>query len=694
MPEPSLCVIPRPQQVSFGEGAFRPNAETGILLMPEADEADWFAAQSLQEELRRSLALELPIIKTSEPPRERNIIVLSRDDSLLSDRLMAEKSGDKGADPSIEHQAQQACALDISDERVLIVGAGAAGLYYGVQTLRQIVRTAGPSWPACQIADWPRMAYRGLMLDVSRGKVPTLDTLKLLVDQLSHYKANVLQLYTEHTFHFLHHPRIGQGCGSLSADDILELDAYCRQRHVELMPNLNSFGHCAHVLNMPEYAHLAESAARWSLCPTIEETYTFLDELYGDMLPAFGSMTFNVGCDETYDLGHGRSAEAVAERGTGRVYLEHLIRLRELAARYGRTIQVWGDILLHYPDLVPELPEDITLLDWHYEAAEDYPSVALFAESGRRFWVCPGTSTWNTLFPRIENSNGNIRTLARLGAQHGAEGLLNTDWGDYGHYQPMGQCWYGYIFGAEQAWNGGETEEEDFDACFGPLFFGCGGEKVVRAMRLLGRLNTLPGMARSNAAHSIYALLDEPLVGPMIDGIPAETLEQIISGCAEAEGLLRDAYAQSSDTFSIEEMLYSVRMIEYAARKVAASQRLREGLRRLAAGQDQDAARERLEEGIETLRAFEAELVTLTDYFREIWLRRARHAEIDITLGHLDRLRQRFRAAQEWLSARLEALDSGQTPDYDLSAYTQEAEGYEILGQSFRRLLREVGIRP
>jgi hexosaminidase len=693
MTVPDLCVIPQPQRVSFGEGTFRPDVETRILLMPDADEADFFAAQSLKEELHHTLGLEIPILKTSEPLRDRNVVVLSRDDGLL-DQLAVESEGDEKAAQSGEHQAQQAYALDITDERVLIVGAGAAGLYYGAQTLRQIVRTAGPNWPTCQIADWPRMAYRGLMLDVSRGKVPTLDTLKVLVDHLSHYKANVLQLYTEHTFRFPHHPRIGQGCGSLSGEDILELDAYCRQRHVELMPNLNSFGHCAHILNMPEYAHLAESAARWSLCPTIEDTYIFLDELYGDMLPAFRSATFNVGCDETYDLGHGRSAQAVAERGTGRVYLEHLLRLRELAARYGRTIQVWGDILLHYPELVPELPEDITLLDWHYEAAEDYPSVRLFAESGRRFWVCPGTSSWNTLFPRIENSNGNVRTLARLGTQHGAEGLLNTDWGDYGHYQPIGQCWYGYVFGAEQGWNGGATEEEAFDACFGPLFFGAGGDSVVRAMRLLGRLNILPGMARSNASHSIYALLDEPLVGPMIGEIPAETLEQVIAGCAEAESLLRGAYAQSRDPLSIEETLYSVRMMAYAAHKLLASQQLRTKLDRLAEDQDEDTPREQLQEGIETLRELEAELVTLTERFREVWLLRARRAEIDITIGHLERLRQRFRAAQAWLNARLDELDSGQTPNYDLSGYMQDAEGYEILGQSFRRLLREVGVRP
>ncbi|MBC7236992.1 MAG: family 20 glycosylhydrolase [Chloroflexi bacterium] len=686
MPTTDLCVIPRPRQVSFRESGFRPNVDTQIALLPTADEAAFFAAQQLQAEIEEALGLRLLIIKTARSVRLENLIVLAED----PDALAAYLQRDGGWAGDLRDHGDQAYRVDIEPRGVVAVAASAVGLHYGVQTLRQVARTAGPIWPACRILDWPALRYRGLMLDVSRGKVPTLETLKLLVDRLSFCKANVLQLYTEHTFRFPHHPRIGEDCGSLSGEEILELDAYCRQRHVELMPNLNSFGHCAHVLNLPEYAHLAESAARWSLCPTDEATYEFLDDLYGDMLPAFTSRVFNVGCDETWDLGKGRSAQAVAERGTGRVYLEHILRLRELAARYGRTIQIWGDILLHYPELVAELPEDVTLLDWHYEAEEDYPSVRLFADSGRSFWVCPGTSSWNTLFPRIDNSNANIRTLAQLGAEHGAQGLLNTDWGDHGHYQPIGQCWYGYVAGAEQAWTGGQTEEDDLDARFGPLFFGLGGEEVVRAIRLLGSLNTLPGMPRRNASHSIYALLDEPLVGPMAREIPAETLQSIREGCAEAEGLLRGAYAASRDPLSIEEMLYSLRMMDYAAHKVLATQRIRADLSALAAGAE--GAQKKLTTAADTLKALEEELVPLTQLLREIWLRRARRSEIEITLGHLARLRERFEAARAWLKTCQEELAAGRAPDYNLSAYEAEAQKYEILGQGFRRRMREAGV--
>ena len=681
-----LSIIPQPKGVEWREGAFALNAETWILLLPSAGEQERLAARALQDEILEATGLRLSVLRMARPARKDNIILLASDhqgaEAFLGERISAQEA--------LRAHGEQAHFLDVSPERVVLGGEGALSVHYAVQTLRQIARIECNLWPSRQILDWPSLPYRGLMLDVSRGKVPTLETLRFLVDQLSLYKINVLQLYTEHTFVFPHHPRIGLSCGSLDGDDILELDAYARKHQVELMPNLQSFGHCAHTLNLPEYKHLAESAARWSLCPLDEATHALLGDLYADLLPAFGSKTFNVGCDETWDLGTGRSAEAVAKMGAGRVYLQHILRLRALAKRHGCSIQIWGDILLHHPELVSELPDDVTLLDWHYGASEDYPSVRTFAQSGRTFWVCPGTSSWNTLFPRIENANGNIRTLARLGMEHGARGLLNTDWGDHGHYQPIGQCWYGYIYGAEQAWTGGTTSDEDFDLRFGPLFFGAGGNQVVATMRKLAKLNTRPGMTRRNAANSIYALLDEPLVGEMIEHIPRETLEEVVRVCAEAERTLLGAISGSRDRVSIEEMVYSARMMAYAARKVLASQEIRADLDALSQGRDEAAPCLRRHIGV--LRTLEVELLELAGVFRDVWLRRARHAEIGIALGHLGRLRERFVAAQAWLQERLSRVQAGEIPSYDLSGYGEDARGYEILGQGFWRRMREAGV--
>ena len=687
MADRPVALIPQPKELTHGDGAFRLDSDTWIVLAADAGAPDHFAAQSLQAEIESATGLHLAIVKTRAPARKDNLILLTSSGGAAA-ALIGESLP---WDSALATHGDQSYCISVAPKRVIAGGLGYQALHHAVQSLRQLARVEHSRWPALEILDWPSLAYRGLMLDVSRGKVPTLDTLKLIVDELSLFKLNVLQLYTEHTFLFPHHPLISEGCGPLTGEEMLELDRYARARHVELVPNLNCFGHCAHLLSLPEYEHLAESLiGRWSLCPTDEATYAFLSEQFGDLLPNFQSTMFNVGCDETYDLGKGRSADEAAKSGTGRLYLAHLLRLHELAAQHGRRIQIWGDILLHYPDLVSELPDDVVLLDWHYGAADDYPSVRTFADSGRTFWVCPGTSSWNALFPRIDNANDNIRTLARLGAEQGAEGMLNTDWGDYGHYQPLGQCWYGYVCGGAQAWTGGASEDEDFDASFGPLHFGSSGERIVSAMRELARLNTLPGMVRRNGSNSIYSLLDEPLVGDVSASIPVETLDEIDRVCTVAEAALRGALAACRDRLSVQEMIYSARMMSYAAHKARTTQRVRARIAALGRGEGEAAAV--LHESIDALRQLNTELQELTEVFEDLWMRRAKRSEIDITLAHFSRLGERYVLAQEWLRGRLAALEAGQTVDNDLTDYAERARSYEILGQGVHRRLKEAGV--
>lgn len=685
MPNQELVIIPEPKQVTWVEGTFVLDAQTAIALLPASGETDHFAARLLQQEILQVTGLQLPLIKLAHHLAGCKLIVLASDCLALNNYL-----GTELADSGFSRRGDQAYGIEIGGERVIACGNSAEGLFFAVQTLRQVVRVQSVNWQQTRIADWPSLAYRGLMLDVSRGKVPTIETMKLLIDQLCLYKMNVLQFYTEHTFVFPHHPRIGQDCGSLSSDDILELDTYARPRHVQLMPNLNSFGHCEHILNLPEYTPLAESAAHWSLCPVDERTFAFVDDLYADLLPSFSCKVLNIGCDETFDLGKGRSKEQVQAKGIGRVYLEYILRLRTLAAKYGCKIQLWGDILLHHPELVSELPEDVTLLDWHYEAAEDYPSLSVFAASGRTFWVCPGTSSWNTLFPRVVNSNGNIRNLARLGVAHGASGFLNTDWGDGGHYQPIGQCWYGYIYGAEQSWSGGQTDDAAFNARFGRLFFGPNGMPVVDAMCELGRLNTLPGMALPNANRSIFALLDEPLVGPATEQLPLSTIDEISAVTSRVENALRHTYSTTTDPFSVEDLIYTTRLLAYMAHKVRISQQIRQNLAQLAS--DPNLALRTLGQADEALASLATELTELITVFRSQWLRRARYSEITITLTHFAKLQARFATARAWLSKQIESIRGGAKPDGSLDEYAKEAASYEILYQGWVRHLHEIGI--
>ena len=665
-----LYLLPQPKELTLRDGAFEMDADTLIILPATAGDEATFAARQLKSEIKRATGLSPDIVKLFQPHRRTNAIFLLRgQEEAAAFGILIGRIGPEAAHPD------QAYRLAISPEAVVLYAKSQTGLFYAVQTMRQLVRLQGKRLPALDILDWPTLAYRGVMLDISRGKVPTLDTLKELVEVLSSYKLNVLQLYTKHTFRFVRHPRIGAGCGSLTSEDVLALDEHCRRHHVEFMPNLQSFGHFDRILELPEYSHLAESEMGWTLSPVKEESYALLDELYADLLPSFTSRTFNVNCDETYDLGQGASAALAEEIGVGRVYLNHILRLRELAARYGRRIQIWGDILLHHPELIEEVPEDITLLDWHYEAADSYPSVEAFAKAGRTFWVCPGTSSWNSLFPRLTNANANIRNFVRDGVAAGAQGMLNTDWGDYGHYQPLGLSWYGYLFGAEQAWTGGATEVADFEAKFGPLFLGPGHEQIIAAMHKLDQTNLLPGVPHFNRSHTVLALFDEPLVGETITDFPPETVSQMRTLAEEALATFEALAPGHPQELTLREMALAARLTAYAARKVALSQEIRRGLR------DPELDADRIRGYILSLKALDAELEVLRAEFEELWLARARRSEMHIALGYYAGLRARYRAAINWLEQQRQALLEGRPVDADLETY--HAGDYRVLWQTW-----------
>ena len=651
-------LLPQPKDIIVHAGTFEVAADTLILIPAPAGDDAFFAAQQLQAEVSQAAGLNPGIMKRFRPHRADNVILF------LCGKEQAEAFGVEPPQTAApEAMADQAYTLTITPQAITLYADSRAGLFYAVQTLRQLVRLYHAHLPALTIHDWPTLACRGLMLDVSRGKVPTLETLKELVEVLSSYKLNVLQLYTEHTFQFARHPKIGAGCGSLTSEDILALDEHCRCHHVELMPNLQSFGHFRNTLVLPEYQHLAETETLWTLSPAFEESYTLLDELYADMLPSFTSTTFNVNCDETYDLGTGASKAQAEEIGVGRVYLNHILRVRELAAHYGRRIQIWGDILLHHPDLMAELPEDITLLDWYYEAADEYPTAYTFGASGRTFWVCPGVSSWNTLFPRLRNANINIRNFVRDGVAAGATGMLNTDWGDHGHYQPLGLSWYGYLFGAAQGWSGGTTSDEDFEAAFGLLFFGPQHERILEAMHKLDQTNTLPGVPHFNRSHTVLALFDEPLVGETIEELPPETVSRMRVLAEEAVTTFDALAPGHPQALTLREMDLTARLTAYAARKVTLSKEIRQRLC------DPGLTAARIYEYILALRTFDTELETLRAEFESLWLARARRSEIYIALGYYANLRARYRAAINWLEQQRQALLEGRQMDADLSTY-------------------------
>jgi len=355
----------------------------------------------------------------------------------------------------------QGYQLKITTEKIEIASGDEPGAYYGFCTLSQIIEQCGVDLPCLEILDWPDFPERGVMLDVSRTKIPKMDTLLNLVTLLGSWKINQVQLYFENAFAYKKHPAVWAGVSPFRSGEIRKLETYCKKRFIELVPNQNSFGHLANWLKHPAYSFLADKPGGDTLCPTDPECLKFLSGLYDELLPNFSSRKFNVGCDET-NLGFGRSREACERKGVGRVYLEFLMEIYRLAKNHGRTMMFWADIMMQHPGLVRELPKDIIALEWGYGADHPFDDrCAKFAEPGIPFYVCPGTSSWNCLAGMTENAIGNLKNAAKNGLKHGAAGYLITDWGDNGHWQYLPASYPGLAYGAAVAWSYDSNQERN-----------------------------------------------------------------------------------------------------------------------------------------------------------------------------------------------------------------------------------------
>ena len=592
----------------------------------------------------------------------------------------------------------QSYALRVSPEGIAIQAADIAGLSYGLDTLAQLIAQAEEGRLRClAIQDHPTLIRRGLMLDVSRGKVYSREYLLGLVDLLGRLRYNVLQLYVEHTFDFHKHPEIPANSDPLTANDILAIQESCEYWGIDFQPNLQSLGHCARILTRPAYQYMAESNMYWSLCTTSAEALDLLDDLYGEYLPLFKSEWLNVGMDEPYDIGQGRSA--VSGQESDELYINFLLKLHELAAQYGKKIMVFGDFLLNHPEILSRMPKDVTLLNWCYDPKPHYGTSELFARFQVPFWVCPGTGNWNTLFPRLDGAITNVANLVGEGIEYGAEGMLLTDWNDHGAYTQSGPGYFLYAFAAATAWAGVAPADEDADAYADAATSQPGYAAVVRQ---LAEIYQLPPMWSGNRSQCVMALFDEPILGSAVHGqlppgdlkaysltlpegaqpvyerhsqhplrpvfsIPPEVCGQIAEITASARGLVlgwQESELKHQFTFILD-------AFELMVNKVALSRTI---LERFGSGQV----------GTADLLAFEDELrllirrfVKLQLAYTETWLAVAKFSEIDISLTYFAGVIARLDYLREWLSLQREQISRGEAVDVDFATY--QSCGYTTL---------------
>ena len=478
-----MYLIPRPKEYKETLEQFTINKKTKIVLANDCTSNELDSALMLKQSIKDESGIILNITKEFKKSYGENEIRLTIDNLLEKEEYK----------------------LNIKDKYIEIIGSESSGIYYGIQTLVQILKQDGIKLRGVNIEDSPYFKNRGYFADITRGKVPTLETLKKLADKLSFYKVNQMQLYIEHTFAFEDMSEVWRDKDPITAEEILILDEYCKKRHIELIPSLATFGHLYEVLRTKSYEDLCE------LENSRESEYSYIDRMahhtldvsnnkslelvynmLNEFIPLFSSNKFNICCDETFDLGKGKSKDIAEEIGNGKLYVDFLNKVISYAKNYNKTVLFWGDVILNHKELLKDIPEDTICLNWDYWCKATENNTRTIWESKRKQWVCPGTGGWSHLMNLIENSFENINRMVSYGVKYGADGILNTDWGDYGHINSLSNSVPSIIYGASLSWN--PNIEKDFDyeyKAISLLEYGDESMQIVNTLKELSECQTV-----------------------------------------------------------------------------------------------------------------------------------------------------------------------------------------------------------
>lgn len=475
-----MYLLPRPQEITEKEGSFSITTETAIVLADSCETVSRKHAMFLQEEISHDTGITVPVLKGAE--------------TVKGIYLVLEKDA--------QDWKEEEYTLAINENGIRVTGATTQGLLYGIQTLRQIIRQEGAYLTALEIHDYPAVEARGFYHDVTRGRVPKMSWLKELADTLSFYKINQLQLYIEHTYLFRNLSEMWRDDTPLTAEDILELDAYCKERGIDLVPSISSFGHLYKLLCTKQYRHLGEMPEladdpftmhgrmhHHTINPTLEESYELIVGMIREYMSLFTSKYFNICADETFDLGKGASKPVADEKGLENMYIGYVNRLCEYVISQGKRPMFWGDVICGFPNFITELPKETICLNWGYGWNEQEHNTRKLAEAGAVQYVCPGVGGWNQFLNLYKNAYLNITKMCAYGEKYGAIGVLNTDWGDFGHINHPTLSIPGIIYGAAFSWSREEISFEEINREISLLQYGDTSEKLLEIMTKLADLS-------------------------------------------------------------------------------------------------------------------------------------------------------------------------------------------------------------
>ena len=650
-------LLPRPQQMRYGPGELAVRGLT-IRLEAGAGTEDRFAAQVLSTFFSQRTSAAVPIV---EAEVARPAIILKRTGPVDALPLPGEHSG---------QGSREAYMLRVTPQGVEIDAASSAGLFYGVQTLCQMVEGEGAnaSLPEAEIRDWPTLAYRGVMVDMSHGPLPTETEVERQLDFLSRFKANEYYFYSEASVELQGYPLLNP-TGRFSQDEIRRIVAHGRERHIDVIPCLELYGHLHDLFRVEKYSDLSDIPHGTEFDPRNPRVMALLTDWVNQYVKLFPSPFVHIGFDETFQI------EVAAQNSGGaavpaKLFLQQLQRVQSLFQQQGKTVMAWGDIMVKYPEIVSELPPGLIAVAWEYDPGpeEHYQHwLGPLASHHVPHMIATGVTSWNSVTPDFIRSFDNIDTFLAAGRKSGALGLMNTIWSD-DVQMLMRMTWPGMAYGAAAAWQTEPVDRGTFINDYTRTVY----PPAVAAEAALA----LDDLARSEVElqkvlgdETMLALWNDPFAPAILKkcGENQDHLRQTRLLAEDAEEHLDRARSLGGDPGTLNSLLFGSRLLDYAGQKFQTAPELEEMWRRLGPRRPNDeiwwnewSSQVTYQDHSRLVDLMDA-ITELRSVYRSEWLAEYAPYRLESALGRWDAEYEYWRRLQARLEAFSQSSREGDT---------------------------------
>lgn len=629
-------LLPRPQQIAYGDGELPLKKGLSVRFAVAPNPQDTFAAHLLANELAKISETPVTVGKGKTAGGE---IVLNR----TGNGAELPSDGDVAGPTS-----REAYSIDVTEHGVEIRAPSSAGLFYGAQTLLQMVETnqTGAFLPIVSAQDWPTLAFRGFMMDFSEGQLLRVPEIKRQLDLLARYKGNQYYFYSEMNIDYVGYEAVHPDPNSRYArEQIRDIIEYARQRHIDVVPCMELYGHMHQLFRTEKFADAGLPRYGDEFDPRNPRALQIIDDLLDQSAALFPSRWCNVGFDEPWSLG---KIGVTPGKDPFTTFTEYLQHVADHAKTHGKRIIYWADVenpsstLRAHPELIAKLPSDGIAGPWQYDVLTNYDSyIKPLADAGHPTLVTPAIFNWNEIFPDYQHTFANINGMVAAGKKFKTLGLINTGWTDCGQTLYR-QSLPGIAFGAVAGWQSGPVDTNRFFADYTRVEYPPGeAREVAAALEELSQCEEMfETLLKDPTQHAFWK---DPLEPALLARIEAHQVSyrQARLLAEEAEEHIHRAKEFAPKDPTLNSLMVAARLFDYLGMKSLYAAEWDGYFKQLQANPDPKLVTLYL--GVQIVQQGNGMLADLTDAitglrgaYREAWLEESTPYRLDAALMRWD----------------------------------------------------------